>query len=160
MIGRNFNGKVFETRHGRQLVDWGNAENIAHLSFWSIGRDNGDCPDGTLSPYCSGTTQGPQEFTNIFQGFRGTPSTPGTTTTRDPTATTPTTTRPPATTPQSRECIVEGIDGIKCETEFWNCVMEGGSLVKYILRCGTGTVYDPAIKGCNFPNVTGCEIGN
>jgi len=87
MIGRNFNGKVFETHHGTKLVNWANENSIAHLSFWSIGRDNGDCPGGTLSPYCSGTTQGPQEFTKIFQGFRVNP--PGPTTTRPTTTTDP-----------------------------------------------------------------------
>lgn len=155
MIGRNFNGKVFETRHGTKLVDWANANNIGHLSFWSIGRDNGDCPDGTLSPICSGTTQGPQEFTQIFQGFRPTNPGPTTTTTRDPTATTTTSTST-TTTPPSTECTQEGISGIKCETYFWNCVNEGGQLVKYEYQCPAGLVFDPAILACNRPESIGC----
>lgn len=70
MIGRNFNGKRFETTHGRQLVDWANSNGIGFLSFWSIGRDNGGCND-VISPTCSGLVQGPYEFTKMFQGFNG-----------------------------------------------------------------------------------------
>jgi len=69
MIGRNFNGKRFEVQHGRQLVEWANANQIGHLSFWSAGRDNGGC-DGQVSPTCSGVPQEDFEFTRIFQGFR------------------------------------------------------------------------------------------
>lgn len=69
MIGRNFNGKKFEIAHGRQLVEWANANKIGHLSFWSISRDNGGCND-IVSPTCSGLPQQDYEFTKIFQGFR------------------------------------------------------------------------------------------
>jgi len=69
MIGRNFNGNVFETAHGRKLVDWANSERIGLLAFWSIERDNGGCP-GNVSPYCSGTNQNEYEFTSIFKGFQ------------------------------------------------------------------------------------------
>ncbi|CAL8143223.1 unnamed protein product [Orchesella dallaii] len=69
MIGRNFNGNVFEVAHARKLVDWGNANGIGLLAFWSIERDNGGCP-GSVSPYCSGaSSQQDYEFTQIFQGF-------------------------------------------------------------------------------------------
>jgi len=68
MIGRNFNGKKFETSHGRQLVAWANQNQIQYLSFWSIARDNGDCRD-IISPICSGAEQGELEFTEIFRGF-------------------------------------------------------------------------------------------
>jgi len=68
MIGRNFNGKKFETSHGRQLVAWANQNQISFLSYWSIARDNGDCRD-TISPICSGAEQGLYEFAEIFRGF-------------------------------------------------------------------------------------------
>ncbi|CAL8113501.1 unnamed protein product [Orchesella dallaii] len=70
MIGRNFNGKKFETSHGRQLVDWANENGIGYLSFWSSGRDNGGCND-IISPTCSGVEQDEFEFIRIFQNFRG-----------------------------------------------------------------------------------------
>lgn len=34
MIGRNFNKKVFETKHARRLVEWANNNHIGFLSFW------------------------------------------------------------------------------------------------------------------------------
>lgn len=69
MIGRNFNGNVFELSHARKLVDWANANRIGLLAFWSIERDNGGCP-GSVSPYCSGaSSQQDYEFTQIFKGF-------------------------------------------------------------------------------------------
>jgi len=71
MIGRNFNGRVFTQTHARQLVNWANANHVGLLAFWSVGRDNGGCPGGGVSPTCSGLSQSLYEFTNIFEGFRG-----------------------------------------------------------------------------------------
>jgi chitinase len=71
MIGRNFNGKIFELAHARQLVDWANANHIGLVAFWSAGRDNGSCPGGGVSPTCSGIAQGDFEFTEIVHGFTG-----------------------------------------------------------------------------------------
>jgi chitinase len=71
MIGRNFNGRVFELDDARQLVDWANANHIGRLAFWSAGRDNGSCPGGGVSPTCSSIAQGDLEFTSIFHGFQG-----------------------------------------------------------------------------------------
>jgi hypothetical protein len=71
MLGRNFNSKQFLPAHGRKLVDWANANRIGFLSFWSIGRDNGKCAGGAISPKCSSVAQAEYEFTKIFQGFNG-----------------------------------------------------------------------------------------
>lgn len=71
MIGRNFNGKVFQLEDGHQLVDWANANHIGMLGFWSAGRDNGSCPGGGVSPTCSSIAQATFEFTSIFHGFTG-----------------------------------------------------------------------------------------
>lgn len=71
MIGRNFNGKVFQLDDAHQLVDWANANHIGRLAFWSAGRDNGGCPGGGVSPTCSSIPQGDLEFTSIFHGFQG-----------------------------------------------------------------------------------------
>ncbi len=71
MIGRNFNGKVFQLDDAHQLVDWANANHVGRLAFWSAGRDNGSCPGGAVSPTCSSISQGDLEFTSIFHGFHG-----------------------------------------------------------------------------------------
>jgi hypothetical protein len=69
MIGRNFNGKIFTQAHAEQLVDWADANRIGMLSFWSVGRDNGSCPGGGVSPSCSSIAQSTYEFTGIFRTF-------------------------------------------------------------------------------------------
>lgn len=71
MIGRNFNGKIFQLDDARQLVDWASANHVGRLAFWSAGRDNGSCPGGGVSPTCSSIAQGDLEFTSIFHGFTG-----------------------------------------------------------------------------------------
>jgi chitinase len=71
MIGRNFNGKVFDQSDARQLVDWANANRIGLVAFWSAGRDNGSCPGGGVSPTCSSIDQSDYEFTSIMRGFHG-----------------------------------------------------------------------------------------
>lgn len=71
MIGRNFNGRIFDQGHAHQLVAWANANQIGLLSFWSVGRDNGSCPGGAVSPSCSSIAQSTYEFTLIYQGFTG-----------------------------------------------------------------------------------------
>ncbi|MBW4716565.1 cellulose binding domain-containing protein [Saccharothrix obliqua] len=69
MIGRNFNGKIFTQAHANKLVSWANSNRIGLLGFWSVGRDNGSCPGGGISPTCSSIAQSQYEFTNIFKGF-------------------------------------------------------------------------------------------
>ncbi|MGB3437206.1 MAG: chitinase [Actinophytocola sp.] len=67
MIGRNFNGRIFDQSDARQLVDWANANQIGLLAFWSAGRDNGSCPGGGVSPTCSSIAQSDYEFTTIMR---------------------------------------------------------------------------------------------
>lgn len=69
MIGRNFNGRIFTQAHARQLVSWANDNRIGLLAFWSVGRDNGSCPGGGVSPTCSSISQSLFEFTIIYRGF-------------------------------------------------------------------------------------------
>jgi hypothetical protein len=71
MIGRNFNGKIFQIEDGQQLVNWANSNKIGLLAFWSVGRDNGGCPGGGVSATCSSISQSTYHFTNIFKGFTG-----------------------------------------------------------------------------------------
>ena len=68
MIGRNFNGKIFEPNHGKQLVQWALKKKLGHLSFWSINRDRG-CAGGGVGPSCSSIAQANYEFTKIFVAF-------------------------------------------------------------------------------------------
>lgn len=71
MIGRNFNGRIFQIEDANQLVAWASANHIGLLAFWSVGRDNGSCPGGGVSPTCSSIAQSTYQFTNIFKGFSG-----------------------------------------------------------------------------------------
>ncbi|MBP2476914.1 hypothetical protein JOF53_005786 [Crossiella equi] len=71
MIGRNFNGKVFLPAHATKLVNWASTNRIGLLAFWSVGRDNGGCPGGGISPTCSSISQGTYEFVNTFKRFTG-----------------------------------------------------------------------------------------
>jgi len=44
--------------------------NIARLSFWSVGRDNGGCPGAAQAQgTCSGITQNTWDFSHIFEAF-------------------------------------------------------------------------------------------
>jgi hypothetical protein len=36
MIGRNFNGNIFEVEHARKLADWAKLNQIGMLAFWSM----------------------------------------------------------------------------------------------------------------------------
>jgi chitinase len=71
MIGRNFNGRIFQLEDGDQLVNWANANRIGSVAFWSVGRDNGGCPGGGVSPTCSSIAQGKYDFTRKFARFTG-----------------------------------------------------------------------------------------
>ena len=71
MIGKNDTGQTTTQADARKLRDWANANHIGFVGFWSVGRDNGGCPNGTVSPTCSGISQSAYEFTGIFKGFTG-----------------------------------------------------------------------------------------
>ena len=70
MIGTNDTvTETFTLRDAQDVVTYAKANNIvALISFWSIGRDNGTC-QATVSPFCSGITQGPYDFARIFETF-------------------------------------------------------------------------------------------
>jgi hypothetical protein len=71
MIGRNDTGPIFTQTHANQLRSWASSNHIDSIAFWSVGRDNGGCPGGGVSPTCSSISQSLYEFTNIFKGFTG-----------------------------------------------------------------------------------------
>ncbi|WP_189053183.1 chitinase [Longimycelium tulufanense] len=69
MIGRNDSGMTTTQAHARKLVSFARSHDIGFIGFWSVGRDNGRCPGGGVSPTCSGIAQSEYEFTNIFKAF-------------------------------------------------------------------------------------------
>jgi chitodextrinase len=71
MIGKNDTGPIFSIADGQKLVTWANSNHIGLLAFWSVGRDNGGCPGGGVSPTCSSISQSTYQFTSIFGGFTG-----------------------------------------------------------------------------------------
>jgi hypothetical protein len=71
MIGRNDTGPIFQVQDAQQVVSYANANHIASVAFWSVGRDNGGCAGGGVSPTCSSIAQSTWQFTNVFKGFTG-----------------------------------------------------------------------------------------
>jgi chitinase len=69
MIGRNDMGMVTTPDDAEAVRAFAEERGIGRLSYWSLARDNGGCPDlAQASPSCSGVAQSPYEFTNIFNG--------------------------------------------------------------------------------------------
>jgi len=69
MIGKNDTGPTTTQADARQLLSFAQSNNIGRIGFWSVGRDNGGCPNGSVSPTCSGISQSAYEFTTIFKAY-------------------------------------------------------------------------------------------
>ncbi|BBH67658.1 hydrolase [Actinoplanes sp. OR16] len=69
MIGVNDSGAVTTLADARDLLDYAAANDLAAVRFWSVDRDDGGCPDGTLTSTCSGITQDDYAFTELFSTF-------------------------------------------------------------------------------------------
>jgi chitinase len=69
MIGTNDSHETFTLEDASQVNTWAKNNGIALIGFWSVGRDNGGCPNGSVSPTCSGISQGNFQFSSIFRGF-------------------------------------------------------------------------------------------
>ena len=72
MIGINdTNTEIFQLADAQSLLNFANANSyITRLSYWSIARDNGGCPNqGFASPSCSGISQSTWAFANILKPF-------------------------------------------------------------------------------------------
>lgn len=67
MIGRNDTGMTTTQADARKLKAWTSANGVGFIGFWSMARDNGGCPNGGVSPTCSGISQSLYEFTGIFK---------------------------------------------------------------------------------------------
>lgn len=155
MIGRNYNGKIFLAEHARHLVEWAKTKNVGHLSFWSIGRDNGKCPNGGISPDCSSIAQSDLEFTKIFQEYakhshdhHDEPTTPN----HHTDVPTDRPTESPTKSPHHKVDCTIGVEYFPHETDcnkyYWCFNGE-----PHLEHCGPGTVWDPKINSCNFASV-------
>jgi hypothetical protein len=71
MIGQNDSaGEVFTLADANTVKLHAEAKGIKLVSFWSEGRDNGNCPGQTsASSVCSGISQSSGAFTKAFQPF-------------------------------------------------------------------------------------------
>ncbi|HTJ32596.1 MAG TPA: chitinase [Dactylosporangium sp.] len=61
--------EIFTPSAARDVTQWAREHNIAELSFWALGRDNGNCPGTAGSDDCSGVQQSPYQFTHIMAPF-------------------------------------------------------------------------------------------
>ncbi|GAA3435655.1 hypothetical protein GCM10018954_052620 [Kutzneria kofuensis] len=71
MIGVNDSGMVTTKAAAQAVLSFAQSNHIGRLAFWSVGRDNGNCASGGVSPTCSGIAQGLYDFTNLYKGFNG-----------------------------------------------------------------------------------------
>jgi chitinase len=71
MIGKNDTGPTTTQAIARQVLSYAQSNHVGSIGFWSVGRDNGGCPNGSVVATCSGISQSTYEFTNIFKGFTG-----------------------------------------------------------------------------------------
>ena len=70
MIGRNDVGMITTLDDAKAVLDYAKSRNLGFLGFWSIGRDNGKCPDNPKAQFnCSGVEQGDYEFTTTLKDF-------------------------------------------------------------------------------------------
>ncbi|RQG99208.1 hypothetical protein [Natrarchaeobius oligotrophus] len=69
MIGENDVGGAFYPEDAVEVLSYAQDNDIGLLSFWSVERDNGDCPDGSVDAECSGIEQDDFEFSHTFNEF-------------------------------------------------------------------------------------------
>ena len=61
--------EIFTLADARNITNWATQKNIAELSFWALGRDNGGCPGVPGSDDCSGVAQSTWQYTHIMLPF-------------------------------------------------------------------------------------------
>ncbi len=72
MIGQNdTGGEIFQLKDVNTVLMFANANSyVTRLSFWSLARDNGGCPNQKFaSPTCSGIAQNTYQFSQSFEPF-------------------------------------------------------------------------------------------
>lgn len=84
MIGQNnSSGEIFSLSNAQEVLTFAQQNHVGELSFWSVSRDNGNCPGlATARGICSGIAQSTYEFLNAWKSFTG-----GTVTNPTPTTT-------------------------------------------------------------------------
>ncbi len=66
MIGVNNVGGSHGLADAQEVASFVQNKGIGLVSFWSLDRDNGGCPDGSVSATCSGISQDPYAFSQIY----------------------------------------------------------------------------------------------
>ena len=61
--------EIFTLADAKNITEWARDKNIAELSFWALGRDNGGCPGTPGSDSCSGVAQSDWQFTHLMVPF-------------------------------------------------------------------------------------------
>jgi len=61
--------EIFTLADATTITRWAAQKNIAELSFWALGRDNGACPGVPGSDNCSGVAQHDWQYTHIMLPF-------------------------------------------------------------------------------------------
>jgi hypothetical protein len=61
--------EILTLADARAVTRWATDHHIGELSFWALGRDNGDCPGTAGSDDCSGVAQKPYQFTHLMAPF-------------------------------------------------------------------------------------------
>jgi hypothetical protein len=61
--------EILTLADAKNVTAWARDKDIAELSFWALGRDNGGCPGTPGSDDCSGVAQSPYQFTHIMAPF-------------------------------------------------------------------------------------------
>jgi chitinase len=61
--------EILTLADARNVLRWAGDKDIAELSFWALGRDNGGCPGMPGADGCSGVAQKPYEYTHIMLPF-------------------------------------------------------------------------------------------
>jgi chitinase len=61
--------EIFTIADAKNITAWAREKDIAELSIWALGRDNGACPGTPGSDSCSGVAQSTWQFTHIMTPF-------------------------------------------------------------------------------------------
>ena len=72
MIGQNdTSGEIFQLSDANTVLNFANSNSyVTRLSFWSLARDNGGCPNQSFaSATCSGVAQNTYQFSQSFEPF-------------------------------------------------------------------------------------------
>jgi hypothetical protein len=61
--------EILTIADAKNVTKWARDKDIAELSFWALGRDNGGCPGVPGSDDCSGVAQSLYQYTHIMRPF-------------------------------------------------------------------------------------------